>query len=336
MATHQKQTASAIRLSAGINTGDGPDDEHIGAAVAAFVETFDFRYIKVCRESVRKYRAVIIGRINPLLRRFQLEGLSATEMSDRLVSDWAARNFVTAGGFAIEALGIALSDARKSATKGVDLEWFDPVTNTYRLYVFKSGPVTRNSDILEALKRNTRQAESTLRADRSVLGVTANYAIASGGTSPTTFKDGVQRPSSEDLWSELTGLPPEQAVGLVLSLAAEAGALVRHDAEGPLRALRVVVCEYIATAGSNDVDWGWIETRTMREKAVWKDGDRTRHKAAIEALAAAGLDLDGGTLEAGDAGAIEVQDALDDDDTDVADLPEDLVAESDTPQQSLP
>lgn len=93
--------------------------------------------------------------------------------------------------------------------------------------------------------------------------------------------------------------------------------------------MRVVVREYIAIEGSDDVDWEWIETRTMRQQDVWKAGDRRRHEAAIEALAAAGLSLDGGSLVAGDAATIEVRDALDDDDTDVLDLPEDLADEAD-------
>lgn len=170
-----ERVVANVRALTGIAREVGPDDDHICAGVRGFVQAFDFRYIQVIRKAVPKYRTVIIGRINPLIRRFQLELLNAEDTAERLVTDWAARNFVTAGGFAIEALAIGLSaDVQKSSTEGIDLQSFDPRTNSYHLYVLKSGAVTRNSDILKALKANSRKAEGILRSDRSVTGVTAN------------------------------------------------------------------------------------------------------------------------------------------------------------------
>lgn len=327
------EVVASVRELSGVHDA-GPNDDHICAGVRGFVEAFDFRYIQVIRKSVRKYRSVIIQRINPLIRRFQLEGLSAEEVAERLIEDWATRNFVTAGGFAIEALALGVShDAQKSPTEGIDLQAFDDDSTAYHLYVVKSGLVTRNSDILKALKANSRKAEKILRGDKSVKGVTANYAIASGKTTPTVFEDGVQRLSTQDFWSQMAGLDPERAVDLILAMAAEAGRRVRRDADESLTALRVLVQGYISQPDDpTAVDWEWLERRTMLEKTNWADEDRERNATAVAALAAAGYDLDGRSLEPGglpptpeeaeraDAGAGEVDEIED---------AEDLVAEDD-------
>lgn len=96
----------------------------------------------------------------------QLVGDSAADVATRLVDDWAARNFVTAGGFAIEELAIGVGEnVEKSSTEGIDLQEYTDTGGTldYDLYVLKSGPVTQNSDILKALKTNSRKAEQLLR-----------------------------------------------------------------------------------------------------------------------------------------------------------------------------
>jgi hypothetical protein len=79
------------------------------------------------------------------------------------VEDYNSRNFVTAGGWAIEGLASNLNQTfQKSAAKGIDLQRSDPATNEHHLYVIKSGMVTRNSDIVGALKRHSRDAEKLL------------------------------------------------------------------------------------------------------------------------------------------------------------------------------
>jgi len=286
---------AGVRTICAFAGSEGPDEEHVCAGVRAFVATFDFRYIQVIRKSVAKYRQVIIERVNPLIRRFQLEQMGASAVAGVLVTDWAARNFVTAGGFAIEALAIAVgADAEKSATEGIDIQRRASDGSTYNLYVVKSGAVTRNSDILKALKTNSRKAEKILRGDKSVVGVTANYAIAAGRTAPTSFEDGVRRPSTEDFWSELVDLEPEAAVRLVLAMATEAGRRVRQDSEGPLQAMQILVNAYLRTSALDDTcDWAWIETRTMRERSVWVADDAARHARALLALQDAGYDLKG-------------------------------------------
>jgi hypothetical protein len=284
--------AEEIRDHCDLAPDEGPSDERICRAVGAFVDTFDFRYIEVIKKSVPKYRQVIVQRVNPLVRRIQLRGMDAEAVSERLVDDWQARNFVTAGGFAIEALAVAIGpDAQKSATEGVDLQRMDADGSAYHLYVVKSGSVTRNSDILKALKSNARKAEKILRGDKSVKGVTANYAIASGATSPTTFEDGVRRPSSQDFWAEITGLDasPGKAICLVLEISAAAGELVLSDAEEHLAAMRVLVQAYIAKLEDPAaVDWGFLEAQAMRERLTWKDAASVRHVRATKALADSG------------------------------------------------
>ncbi len=266
-------------------------DDRILAGVQGFTEAFDFRYIQVVRKAIPKYRPLIVGRINPLIRRFQLNGLNAEDVAERLIRDWATRNFVTAGGFAIEELAIGVSlDTHKSSTAGIDIERFEPKHGAFVLYVLKSGVVTRNSDILAALKSNAKKAERVLRQGKTTKSVTANYAIAAGKTSPTSFDDGVRRPSTQDLWSELTGLDAAAAIELVLAMSMEAGRLVNQDADESMRTMRILVASYIESLdGSGEVDWKWVSKRTMREKGLWTQEDQFRHKRALEALKQAAL-----------------------------------------------
>lgn len=158
------EIAANVRRLSAVASGAGPDDAHIVAAVREFAGQFEFWYTRVMREAVAQYRTLIVKRINPFVRRIECDGLSAPETATRLVEDYNARNFVTAGGWALEALARHVSPhAKKSTAVGIDLEGEDPTSGDYHLFVLKSGLVTRNSDILEALKRNARQAEKLRR-----------------------------------------------------------------------------------------------------------------------------------------------------------------------------
>ncbi len=158
----------------------------------------------------------------------------------------------------------------------------------YHLYVVKSGLITRNSDIIKALKRNARQAEKLLLQGQSTGAVHANYAIAAGKTT-STFEDGIRRPSSAQFWAEIFELDEEDAIELALAIASEAGELVRSDATEHIEALQLVLGDYIAERDdSSKVDWDFFATRTMRDKAVWKDADAERHKQAMAHLTESG------------------------------------------------
>lgn len=149
-AEQRAEIVARVRAAAGVKQDEGPSDERLLAGIQGFVRSFDFRYIKVIRQAVARYRPVIVGRVNPLIRKMQLVGDSAADVATRLVGDWAARNFVTAGGFAIEELAIGVGEnVEKSSTEGIDLQEYTDTGGTldYDLYVLKSGPVTRNSDI---------------------------------------------------------------------------------------------------------------------------------------------------------------------------------------------
>jgi hypothetical protein len=286
------EVARSVRELSGIPQDVGPDDAHITAGVRGFAGAFDYWYTRVMRESVPQYRNLIIKRINPFIRRIQLDGLSSAATARRLVEDYDSRNFVTAGGWALEALASDGSrDAQKSPAEGIDLQRFDPSTGDYHLYVLKSGLVTRNSDIVKALKRNSRQAEKLLRQGRSTGSVHANWAVVAGKTS-STFEDGVRRPSSAEFWGEVFGLPQTQAVDLALAMAAVAGGLIRSDVEKHLEALRVLVADYIADRTDNEVvDWEFIARRTMQVPEAWRQEDRERHQRALNQLRSTGYEL---------------------------------------------
>ncbi len=282
-------TVEEVRRLSGIGPDRGPSDETLCEAVEAFVEAFDFWYIRVMREAVPEYRKLVVMRINPFVRRIECDGMTARETAQRLVDDYNSRNFVTAGGWAIEALAISSRpEVHKSGITGIDIDRYDDSTGDYHLYVLKSGLVTRNSDIIAALKRNARTAEKQLRQSRSTKGVRANYAIASGKTT-SSFEDGVWRPSSGEFWGEMLDLPEEDAIEMALAVAAIAGKLVRRDADDHIDALKLLVADYIADRAAPDVvDWEFIARRNMQKAEAWRNEDRERHGHAMEALAASG------------------------------------------------
>lgn len=284
--------AANVRQISGISEDQGgPSDPYIIAGVKGFAREFNYWYIRVIGKAVPKYRNLIIGRINPFIRRVEFGGMDVAACSDRLVEDYARRNFVTAGGWALEAMAIDGSPtAQKSATPGVDAQRVDPLTGDYHLYAFKSGTVTRNSDIIASIKQHGRRAEKLIRQSRSSGAVHLNYSILAG-KGDSTFEDGVHRPSSAETWSQMFGLPQEQALELALAIAAEAGKLVRHDASVHLDALRLLVRTYLqAEEGSNQMDWEFIARRTMQAKSAWKDEDLERHKRALAALDVSGYE----------------------------------------------
>ncbi len=281
--------ASSVRSLAKLPEGIGPDVIHISAGVRGFADAFTYWYSRVIAEAVPNYRTLIIKRINPFVRRIQLDGLDAKEAARRLVEDYDSRNFVTAGGWALERLASDASpNAQKSAAEGIDLQRVDPLTGDQYLYVLKSGLVTRNSDIVKALKRNSRQAEKLLKQDKSTGGVHATWAVVAGKTQ-SSFEDGVRRPSSAEFWGEILGLDESNGVNLALAIAAAAGQLLSNDPEEHLNALRFVVADYISKRDDEDaVDWEFIAIRNMQTSKNWQAEDRKRHKRAMDRLIATG------------------------------------------------
>jgi hypothetical protein len=131
----QDATVAAVRRLSRVSSEKGPDDDCLFQAVVAFVEAFDFWYIRVMREAVPAYRTRIIKRINPFVRRIECDGLNVLETARSLVDDYNSRNFVTAGGWAIEALASsARAEVHKSGIAGIDIDRFDVETGEYHLY----------------------------------------------------------------------------------------------------------------------------------------------------------------------------------------------------------
>ncbi len=293
---------SQVRQITGIPDSRGPSDAAIAAAAREYAHKFNYWYTRVIKEAARKYRRVLIDRINPFTKRVECEGLDAVETAKHLIEIYSNRNFATAGGWAIEALAIEISGGRKSSATGIDLET-DDASGNRRLYVFKSSPVTRNSDILAALKSNARQAEKLIRQSNSRTLVDPVYAVAFGVRS-STYEDGVRRPSSIELWSELTGLDnPDEAVDMVLAVATEGfRQYAQATAAKSIQVLNLLVSTYIAelpsfldstpTGSTPAVDWDFLAMRNMSPKENWKTQDAERHRRALNAVAQAGLSID--------------------------------------------
>jgi hypothetical protein len=287
----EQQIVHNVRTLSGTPDSRGPSDSYVLAGVRGFVEAFDYWYIRVMRKAVPGYRNLIVKRINPFIREIELEGCDAAQAADRLVEDYNSRNFVTAGGWALEEMAVAASPtSQKGSAEGIDIQRHNPETGAYHLYVLKSGLVTRNSDILKSLKRHTRQAEKILHQGRTTGKVEANYAIAAGKTG-STFEDGIRRPSSAEFWGEMMGLEPSEGVELAFAIAGEAGRLVRRDASRHIVAMKLLVREYICAEDRTSVDWRFIKIRNMQIPTAWKAEDRRRHKWALQELASSGYAL---------------------------------------------
>lgn len=287
------ELAERIRATSGVPLGHGPTNNHLVDAVRGFVDAFDYWYIRVMREAVLKYRQLIIARINPFIRKIECNGLSLSETASKLVSDYNNRNFVTAGGWALEEMAVRVSpDGQKASAEGIDLQRLDSCSGDYHLYVLKSGLVTRNSDIIKSLKRNARQAEKLLLQGRGTGKVHAYYAIAAGKTT-STFEDGIHRPSSAEFWAQIMHIDAASAIELALAVAGEAGALVLSDASAHISALELLVGDYIASrSDGNEVDWDFIAIRNMQAKNMWTKEDADRHTRAFSKLKESGYPAD--------------------------------------------
>lgn len=283
------QLAASARSAAGLVPGEGPPDAYIAAAVKEFAGQFDYWFTRVIAQSVSKYRLTVVRRINALIRPIEFDGLTAAEVSARLVSDYVNRNFVTAGGWAIEKMAIVVAGSvggTKASSRGIDLERADSAGR--HLYVIKSGTVTRNSDILSKLKQHARDAEKLIKQGGAKIAVFANYVVAAGATA-SSFEDGIHRPSSGEFWSEVTGLSQPKALALVAEIAKAAGLQVTRNTDAHIEALIVLVRSYISDPERPDaVDWPFLFKLTMTKKEAWVGEDKLRHQRAMAELSATG------------------------------------------------
>lgn len=282
-----------IRSAAGLENNEGPSKEIIENAVAAFAEQFAFWFTRVVENAVPKYRPLVVQRINAFVRPIEFEGDGIEKVVDRLVSDYINRNFVTAGGWAIEKMAVALSEnvgGAKASARGIDIERTD-ASGSRHLYVIKSGKVTRNSDILSKLKQHARAAEKLIRQGGSRVGVSAYYVVAAGATA-STFDDGIHRPSSGQFWADITGLEEQKALALVREIATAAGRKVTRDTDAHINALLILVRTYLQDPHNpNRVDWPFVFKITMTERRLWMDEDKERHNRALASLEETGYKM---------------------------------------------
>jgi Type II restriction endonuclease EcoO109I len=285
---------SQVRERSGVSySGEGPTDELIVAGVRGFVREFAYWYGRVLEEALPKYRSTIVDRINPMVRGMELDGLPLSEVASRIVGDYARRNFVTAGGWALEQLAIAASPTlQKSAAAGIDAERHQPgPPPVSSLYVIKSGPITRNSDILKQLKQHGAEAQKRLMQTNKKAVVRLVYVVLVGKLN-STFDDGIVRPSSAEFWADAFGLDNESdAINMALAMAQTAGRLLKDGSiKGHVSALERAVGLHIATAKNPDeVDWEFIAQRNMIANQDVQSEDRLRRNRVIAQLRAEGL-----------------------------------------------
>jgi hypothetical protein len=160
--TSDDDIVRAIREAIGISDQRYPDAQII-AGVRGFAREFHYWYDRVLTRAVPKYRSLIVDRINPLVRGMEFDGMGAHEVSTRLVQDYARRNFVTAGGWALEQLAIAGSPTlTKSAAAGIDAEKHEmlsaPVTTLYVSKAARSRATATFSNSSSSTGRKRRNA----------------------------------------------------------------------------------------------------------------------------------------------------------------------------------
>lgn len=283
------QIVATIRQRCAIAPDEGPSDAAIAEALEGFAGQFDYWFDRVIANAVKQYRKLIIQRINPFVRGIEYQGLGAEEAGAQLVRDYVNRNFVTAGGWAIERMAIALGSSNaKAAATGIDLHRIDPQTGNHSLYIIKSGPVTRNSDILKALKTHAAAAQRLLQQGGNKVAVFANYAVAAGATT-STVHDNIYRPSSAAFWSEITDLGEDKAIRLAYEISREAANIIRREAAPHIEAMTFLVRRYIGRdSDPAEVDWDFLFDRTMKTKNQWALADKQRHEVAWAALLAGG------------------------------------------------
>lgn len=288
-----EEIVARVRERSGLAESDGgPSNALIVAGVRGFAKAFRYWYTRVLEEAVPKYERLIIDRINPMIRGMQLEGLPSDQVATRLLADWAHRNYVTAGGWALEQLAIAASPRlQKSAATGIDAEWHETGSPlVVNLYVIKSGTVTRNSDILKALKSHGQDAHKRLlQTDKKA--VVRVYYVVTVGQRSSTFHDGVYRPSSAEFWAQAFSLDDEKvAADLALAMAQEAGRLLRQfSGDAALLAMEAAVAAYIATEDDQTVvDWEFLAQRSMIDSEETRAQAQVRHERAVHAARGTG------------------------------------------------
>jgi hypothetical protein len=276
--------AAAIRARVGLADSEGPSVENIEAAVNVYVESFDFWYHQQWNTIRKNYVARLVRRINPFVRRGQLGDCTAQALADALIADWDSRNFVTAGGQALEAMAIAAGpNCQKAIAEGVDIQRSEPADpRVLHLYVVKSGAVTRNTDIVGSMKTNLRKAEKLALQNAGTKSVRLNYATCVG-TPNSTLADGVHRPSSARFWSEILELDESRAIKLVWAITEEgARRISRPDLNR--QALRAQVEAYVATEdGKRMVDWEFLIKVVTLPLEQYKLEHRQRDLAAVKA-----------------------------------------------------
>jgi hypothetical protein len=267
--------------------GVGPSPERIQAAVQVYVSQFDFWYTKQWTSILDDYVERMVRRANPYVRRTQHGDCSPTDFAEALVSDWDSRNFVTAGGQALEAMAIAIGEhCKKAAAEGVDIERRVPADpSTVHLYVVKSGAVTRNTDIVGSMKKNLRAAGKRLMQNHGIKNVVLNYATCVGTTN-STMADGVLRPSSARFWSEITDVGEAQAMSLVWGVTEAAASSVSRPTKNRA-ALVAQVASYVEDqADKRRMDWAFLVKTVSEPTASYRAEHERRDKAARERGAA--------------------------------------------------
>ena len=253
------EEAVHLLKEAGIPEGQGPTPELVQAGIAAYVHQFEFWYTKQWDTIISNYFARLIKRANPFVRRAQHGDATPMDLATALVADWDSRNFVTAGGQALEALAISIGkNCQKAIAEGVDIQRVIPTDSTKMfLYTVKSGAITRNTDIVSKMKTNLRKAERLAKQNPNITQVELNYATCVG-TPSTTVADGIRRPSSACFWSEIMELSEDSAIKLLWAVTETASGMIALPDENRKVLIKRVATYLESSDFPSRTDWAYL------------------------------------------------------------------------------
>ena len=195
------------------------------------VEEFEVTFTKPITEKLSKLKMRdIVKRKNPYL--YRASGVATCEeFVKRAFTEYTSTMGENYFGSFFESVARIVSGGVKPAAGGeIDLDVRRD--NDAYLYTIKSGPGGYNSSIEAKARLDLGHAEQRLRQDR----VTTHKKMACAyGRRTTSFRDGIEKLSSKDFWTELSG--DEQFYRRLLDICAELTPLFEADVNAPYQRL---------------------------------------------------------------------------------------------------
>jgi hypothetical protein len=217
---------------------------------ARLVEEFEVVFAKPFAARLLSLRLLtIVQNKNPYL--YRASGIRTCEnLVERVLNDFVSASVEGDFGKFFESVARVVSGGVKPVGGGeVDLDI--RVGDVARLYAIKSGPKGFNSSSYDKAKRDLNSAERRLRQDR--LRTEKKVAFAYG-RKHSSFADGIERLSSKQFWSEISG--DEAFYEKLLRICGILAPLYTADMEAPYERLLAEAHDLFCVG--DEIDWDKI------------------------------------------------------------------------------